>query len=37
MEHEAIFVGITVSKVQVDVAARPGDDKWEVSYDNAGI
>ena len=37
MEHEAIFVGIDVSKAQVDVAVRPGDDRWEIPHDDAGI
>lgn len=37
MEAEGIFVGIDVAKVQVDVAARPTDDRWTVSNDDAGI
>ena len=37
MEQESIFVGIDVAKAQVDVAVRPTDDRWEVSYDNAGV
>ena len=37
MEHEAIFVGIDVSKAQVDVAVRPGDDRWEIPHDDGGI
>ena len=37
MEAEGIFVGIDVAKVQVDVAARPTDDRWTVSNDGAGI
>ena len=37
MEAEGIFVGIDVAKVQVDVAARPTDDRWTVSNDHAGI
>ena len=36
MEHEAIFVGIDVSKAQVDVAVRPGDDRWEIPHDDGG-
>ena len=37
MEPEGIFVGIDVAKAQVDVAARPTDDRWTVSNDEAGI
>ena len=37
MEAEGIFVGIDVAKAQVDVAARPTDDGWTVSNDDAGI
>ena len=37
MEQEAIYVGIDVAKAQVDVAVRPTDDSWEVSYDDAGV
>ena len=37
MEQEAIYVGIDVSKAQVDVAVRPTDDRWEVSRDDAGV
>ena len=37
MEQEAIYVGIDVAKAQLDVAVRPGDDRWEVSHDDAGI
>lgn len=37
MEAEGIFVGIDVAKAQVDVAARPTDDRWTVSNDGAGI
>ena len=37
MDQEGIYVGIDVAKAQVDVAVRPTDDRWEVSYDDAGI
>ncbi len=37
MKQEAILVGMDVSKAEVDVAVRLGDDRWEVSYDDAGI
>ena len=37
MKAEGIFVGIDVAKAQVDVAARPTDDGWTVSNDEAGI
>ena len=32
-----IYVGIDVAKAQVDVAVRPTGDRWEVSYDDAGV
>jgi transposase len=32
-----VFVGIDVSKVQLDVALRPTDDHWPVSNDELGI
>ncbi len=37
MEQEETYVGIDVAKAQVDVAIRPADDRWRVSYDEAGI
>ena len=37
METEGIFVGIDVGKTHVEVAARPTDDRWTVSNDEAGI
>ena len=37
MEEETIFVGIDVSKAQVDVAVRPTGQRWIVSYDETGI
>ena len=37
MDQEGIYVGIDVAKAQVDVAVRPTDDRWEVSYDDAGV
>ena len=37
METEGVFVGIDVAKAQMDVAARPTDDRWTVSTDEAGI
>ncbi len=33
MEGEPRFVGIDVSKAQVDVAVRPTGQRWVVSYD----
>ena len=36
MEGEARYVGIDVSKAQVDVAVRPTGQRWVVSYDEAG-
>ena len=37
MEGEPRYVGIDVSKAQVDVAVRPTGQRWIVSYDEAGI
>ena len=37
MSQEPIYVGIDVSKEQVDVAARPTGTSWSVSYDGAGV
>ena len=37
MEGEASFVGIDVSKAQLDVAVRPTGQRWVVSYDQTGI
>ena len=37
MDQEGIYVGMDVAKAQVDVAVRPTDDRWEVSYDDAGV
>ena len=37
MEGEPRFVGIDVSKAQVDVAVRPTGQRWIVSYDETGI
>ena len=37
MEGEARFVGIDVSKAQVDVAVRPTGKRWTLPYDEAGI
>ena len=37
MEQEATYVGIDVSKAQVDVAVRPTDDRWVVSNREAGV
>ena len=33
MEGQPRFVGIDVSKAQVDVAVRPTGQRWVVSYD----
>lgn len=35
--NSTVFVGIDVSKAQLDVALRPGEDVWQVSNDEAGI
>jgi hypothetical protein len=37
MSEPDVFVGIDVSKVQLDVALRPTDDHWPVSNDELGI
>ena len=37
MERETRFVGIDVSKAQVDVAVRPTGQRWIVSYDETGV
>ena len=37
MEGEAVFVGIDVSRAQMDVAVRPTGASWEVRQDEAGI
>ena len=37
MEGEPRYVGIDVSKAQVDVAIRPTGQRWVVSYDETGI
>ena len=37
MEQESTFVGIDVAKAQVDVAVRPTDQRWAISYDESGV
>ena len=37
MGGEARFVGIDVSKAQLDVAARPTGKRWVLPYDETGI
>ena len=37
MVREPRFVGIDVSKAQVDVAVRPTGQRWVVSYDQTGV
>ncbi len=37
MSQEPTYVGIDVSKEQVDVAVRPTGRSWSVSYDKAGV
>ena len=37
MEGEPRYIGIDVSKAQVDVAVRPTGQRWVVSYDGTGI
>jgi transposase len=37
MSEPQVFVGIDVSKAQLDVALRPTEDQWHVSNDEVGI
>ena len=37
MEQEATYVGIDVAKAQVDIAARPTDERWQLPNDETGI
>ena len=37
MSNEAIYVGIDVSKAQLDIAVRPTQDQWSCSNTNASI
>ena len=37
MEGEPRFVGIDVSKAQLDVAVRPTGKRWVLPYDETGI
>ena len=37
MAGEPTYVGIDVSKAQVDVAIRPTGQRWAVSYDDGGV
>ena len=37
MTEELIYVGIDVAKDRLDVATRPADQHWSVSYDEAGV
>ena len=37
MEQKQTYVGIDVSKAQVDVAVRPTGQRWVVSYDETGL
>ena len=37
MEQEGAYVGIDVSKANVDIAVRPTDDRWESTRDEAGV
>ena len=37
MEQESIYVGVDVSKAQMDVAIRPSDDSWVVANDDSGL
>ena len=37
MEEQPTYVGIDVSKAQVDVAVRPTGQRWAASYDETGV
>ena len=36
-KQESIYVGVDVSKAQMDVAIRPSDDSWVVANDDSGL
>lgn len=36
MEQDPVYVGIDVSKAQLDIAVRPSNEAWSVSNDDAG-
>ena len=37
MSQEPTYVGLDVSKERIDIAARPTDRNWSVSYDSDGV
>ena len=37
MEQESTYVGIDVAKARVDVAVRPTEQRWTITYDEAGV
>ena len=37
MEQRPVYVGIDIAKAHIDVATRPGDQTWRVSYDEEGL
>ncbi len=37
MEENPRYIGIDVSKAQVDVAVRPTGQRWAASYNETGI
>ena len=37
MDRQETYVGIDVAKAGMDVAARPSDERWAISNDEAGI
>ena len=37
MEQESTYVGIDVAKARVDVAVRPTEHRWTITYDEAGV
>ena len=37
LEEETRFVGIDVSKAQLDIAVRPTGQRWVVTYNETGV
>ena len=37
MEQEAIYVGIDVAKARLDIAVRPTEDRWSITYNQKGV
>jgi hypothetical protein len=37
MSSTPVTIGIDISKAQLEVAARPSNEAWQVAHDEAGI